>query len=79
MRAHAAFLARTRAPLARRPPVKKLKLNVEDLSVASFEVAAIEEIRGTVQGHSDNATQYCGITYLKWLTSTWMQKQATQV
>ena len=55
--------------------MKKLKLNVEDLSVASFEVAAFEETRGTVQGASENATAYCGITYLKWLASTWMQQQ----
>ena len=53
--------------------MKKLKLNLEELSVNSFEVAPIEENRGTVHGASENATAYCGITYLKWLTSTWMQ------
>ena len=31
--------------------MNKLKLNVDDLAVDSFEVPASDEVRGTVRGH----------------------------
>jgi hypothetical protein len=40
------------------------------------DVASIEEFRGTVHGgaaDTGNCTQYCGWTYLRYLTSTWME------
>ncbi len=41
--------------------VKKLSLNVEELSVTSFEISTAQETRGTVQGHED-ATRYCSVS-----------------
>ena len=58
--------------------MNKLKLNVEDLSVDSFVMAESEESRGTVHGHAetDNCSQYCGLTSLKYyLGTTWMQQK----
>lgn len=40
--------------------MKKLKLNLEDLSVKSFEVETTEEARGTV--HGQEATDYCSVS-----------------
>lgn len=49
------FLRRKR--LINIPPemvsVKKLKLNVEELNVTSFEIPANDEVRGTVKGHAE--------------------------
>jgi hypothetical protein len=55
--------------------VKKLKLNVEDLAVDSFELAMAEESCGTVQGAeaTNDCSQYCGWTRLEYyLGGTWM-------
>jgi hypothetical protein len=58
--------------------VKKLKLNVEELAVDSFDLAPVDEARGTVHGAS-NETQYCGATIFDYIWNrTWMQ-QAPQV
>jgi hypothetical protein len=55
--------------------VKKLKLNVEELSVDSYAVGEPQQPRGTVRGH-ETTTQYCGLTSLDYyLGTTWMQKQ----
>ena len=42
--------------------MKKLKLDLEDLQVASFEVADAEEQKGTVQGAegTDQCSYTCG-------------------
>ncbi len=40
--------------------MKKLSLNLDDLSVDSFEIAAAEEPRGTV--HGNEATDYCSVS-----------------
>jgi hypothetical protein len=47
--------------------MNKLKLNVEELSVDSFEVAPTEESRGTVllgAEATDGCSDYCGATLL---------------
>ena len=57
------------------PPVKKLKLDVEELSVDSYSVGEAQMPRGTVRGH-ETTTQYCGLTSLEYyLGTTWMQRQ----
>jgi hypothetical protein len=40
--------------------VKKLKLNVEELSVVSFPIQPAQEARGTVEGHV--LTPKCQVT-----------------
>ncbi|HEX6747179.1 MAG TPA: hypothetical protein VF092_07750 [Longimicrobium sp.] len=55
--------------------MKKLKLNVEDLSVNSYAVNEPEGTRGTVKGH-ETTSQYCGLTSLEYyLGTTWMQQR----
>lgn len=59
--------------------MKKLKLNVEDLSVDSFVLATIEEPRGTVHGaaDTDNCSQYCGTTIFDYIWNrTWLKRDA---
>jgi|GEM_PF-3729558 hypothetical protein len=54
--------------------MNKLKLNVEELSVDSFEVAPAEESRGTVLGAeaTDGCSDYCGATLLLYIWNrTW--------
>jgi len=41
--------------------MKKLKLNVEDLTVSSFETHASDALRGTVRGNAD-ATDLCSVS-----------------
>jgi hypothetical protein len=60
-------------------PVTKLKLNVEDLALESFEVPSVEMTRGTVQGAvaaevSAACSQYCGTTLADYIWNrTWLQ------
>lgn len=57
--------------------MSKLKLNVEELAVESFEMAAAEEGRGTVRGNeaTDNCSQYCGTTVFEYIWNrTWLQQ-----
>jgi len=55
--------------------VKKLKLNVEELSVESSVMVEAREARGTVKGH-ETTSQYCGLTSLEYyLGTTWMQQR----
>ncbi|HEY0018646.1 MAG TPA: hypothetical protein VGC13_20225 [Longimicrobium sp.] len=57
--------------------MKKLKLNVEELAVVSFDLAAIEEPRGTVNGAMDDSgdcSRYCGATIFEYIwEGTWMK------
>jgi hypothetical protein len=58
--------------------VNKLKLNVEDLAVDSFDLATVEEPRGTVHGaaDTDGCSQYCGATIFDYIWNrTWLQQQ----
>jgi len=41
-------------------PMKKLKLNVEELTVTSFETHASDELRGTVR--ANEATDLCSVS-----------------
>lgn len=55
----------------------KLKLDVENLAVDSFDVAPIEEVRGTVRGAeaTDACSQYCGATIFEYIWNrTWLQR-----
>lgn len=55
--------------------MQKLKLNVEELTVDSFELAAADESRGTVRGHeeTDGCSQYCGTTIFEYIwNQTWV-------
>ena len=55
--------------------MNKLKLDIDDLTVDSFELATTSEDRGTVHGAegTDNCSQYCGWTSLQYyLGGTWM-------
>lgn len=57
--------------------MKKLKLNVEDLAVDSFDLATIEEPRGTVRGAeaTDGCSQYCGATIFEYIWNrTWLKQ-----
>jgi hypothetical protein len=59
--------------------VKKLKLNVEELAVASFTTETTEEIRGTVHGASDEdrpdlGSRDCG----SWDRMIWILKTMPQ-
>jgi hypothetical protein len=58
--------------------MKKLKLNVEELAVDSFELANIEESRGTVHGNepTDGCSQYCTPTIFEYIWyQTWKQER----
>ena len=60
----------------RRIPVKKLKLNIEELAVTSFTAGTTEEIRGTVHGASgpDLGSRDCGSwDYMVWVLRTMPQ------
>lgn len=56
--------------------MQKLKLNVEELAVDSFDLAAIDESRGTVHGaeETDGCSQYCGTTIFEYIWNrTWLE------
>lgn len=57
--------------------MSKLKLNVEELAVESFPMAATEEDRGTVLGamaaDSAGCSDYCGATIFAYIwNATWL-------
>ena len=53
--------------------MKKLKLDVDELAVNSFEMPSLDEPRGTVHGASEEWSTMCGSwDRMRYLTSTWM-------
>lgn len=66
------------SPRLWRIPVKKLKLNVEELAVTSFTAGTIEELEGTVHGASvpDLGSRDCGSwEYMRWVFRTMPQER----
>lgn len=55
--------------------MKKLTLNLDDLSVNSFEIESPEAPRGTVQGMAEDLSRYCGTTLAEYIWHrTWLQQ-----